>query len=332
MSSEKTIIDRTAPSNFGDQGNSYVIKDHRYPIDLTTSDLYSGNKVLFFINVAAGSKSTADAQKTYKLYDIPKSDYAATSGRKLSETAGASTALSGGALKRLSVAIALYVPNSLTNQQSVDWSEEDFSQNSASTVLDIANNAKSSAQLNASEGSNWFTKGLRGGWGAVTGTVGGAASAGAASNIRSSTLTQHSSRVNPGNSKAEQLFRSVGFRDLEFSYQFAPRSEEEALIVFNIIRAFKHHMLPEYKDDSKFLFIYPSEFNIKYFVKDKENEYLDKNLTAVLTAVNVDYTPNGQFITFKNGMPQQINMSLRFKELSLNTKESMPFITYSKGS
>jgi hypothetical protein len=327
MPAEKSLLDNSHRSNFGDQGNDYNIQQHCYPIDLTSNKVYGGNKVLFFINVASGSKSTEEAlQKNgYKLYDIPKSDYDATSGRKVSESTGASATLSGGALKRLSVAIALYVPNSLTNQQSVDWNEEDFSENSTASALDIANNAKSSAQLNASEGSNWFTKIIRGGAGAVSGTVGGAASAGAASNIRSSTFTQHSSRVNPGNSKAEQLFRSVGFRDLEFSYQFAPKSEEEAKHVFNIIRAFKHHMLPEYKDNSKFLFIYPSEFNIKYFKGSEENEYLDKNLTAVLTAVNVDYTPNGQFATFENGMPQQINMSLRFKELSLNTKESVPF-------
>lgn len=331
MSLEKSLFDSSSQSNFADQGNDYNIQQHIYPTDLSSNQAYGGNKVLFFINVAAGSKSTEESvQKNgYKLYDIPKSDYAATSGRKVSETTGASTALSGGTLKRLSVAIALYVPNSLTNQQGVEWSEEDFSGNTASTLLDIADNAKSSAQLNASEGSNWFTKGLRGGWGAVTGTVGGIASAGTSSRIRSSTLTQHSSRVNPGNSKAEQLFKSVGFRDIEFSYQFAPKSKDEAMNVFNIIRAFKHHMLPEYKDDSKFLFIYPSEFNIKYFKGSEENEYLDKNLTAVLTSVNVDYTPNGQFSTFENGMPQQINMSLRFKELSLNTKETMPFKLFS---
>ena len=313
MSSEKSLLDSSSQTNFADQGNDYNIQQHCYPTDLTSNQVYGGNKVLFFINVASGSKSTEESlQKNgYKLYDIPKSDYDATSGRKVSESTGASTALSGGTLKRLSVAIALYVPNSLTNQQSVDWSEEDFSNNGASTALDIANNAKSSAQLNASEGSNWFTQAVRGGVGAVTGAVGGVASAGAASNIRSSTLSQHSARVNPGNSKSEQLFRSVGFRDLEFSYQFAPKSKDEAINVFNIIRAFKHHMLPEYKDNSKFLFIYPSEFNIKYFKGSEENEYLDKNLTAVLTAVN--------------GMPQQINMSLRFKELSLNTKESVPF-------
>jgi hypothetical protein len=39
--------------------------------------------------------------------------------------------------------------------------------------------------------------------------------------------------------------------------------------------------------------------------------------------MNVNYTPNGQFNTFENGMPTQINITLQFKELALLTKDKV---------
>jgi hypothetical protein len=115
------------------------------------------------------------------------------------------------------------------------------------------------------------------------------------------------------------------YNNIDFNYQFAPKSEKEAKVVMNIIRMFKHHMLPEYADDAKSMYIYPSEFNVKYYKGTEENVHIEKQITAVLQSVGVDYTPNGQFNTFKNGMPQQINLTLRFKELSTPSKETSPF-------
>jgi hypothetical protein len=83
-------------------------------------------------------------------------------------------------------------------------------------------------------------------------------------------------------------------------------------------------MLPEYFDANQYLYIYPSEFEVKYYIKEKENELLEKYATAVLTSMNINYTPNGQFMTFADGMPTHINLDLRFKELSTPTKETSP--------
>lgn len=44
-------------------------------------------------------------------------------------------------------------------------------------------------------------------------------------------------------------------------------------------------------------------------------------MTAVLQSCSINYTPNGQFNTFANGMPTQIKMTLAFKELAVPTKE-----------
>jgi len=89
----------------------------------------------------------------------------------------------------------------------------------------------------------------------------------------------------------------------------------------NIIRSFKYHMHPEFKDTTGFLYIYPSEFDIVYYKGTQENLNIHRHTSCVLTEMNVNYTPNGIFSTFANGMPTQINITLTFKELMLLSKE-----------
>ena len=42
-----------------------------------------------------------------------------------------------------------------------------------------------------------------------------------------------------------------------------------------------------------------------------------------VTDMNINYTPNGVFSTFPNGMPTQINLTLNFRELALLTKDKV---------
>ena len=123
------------------------------------------------------------------------------------------------------------------------------------------------------------------------------------------------------NPKKEQLFKGVDFRSFQFDYQFFPRNEEEAANVLRIVETFKYHMHPEFKDSNQFLYIYPSEFDISYYQNGKENPNLHKHTSCVLTEMSINYTPSGQFNTFANGMPTQINMVLNFKELSTIHKD-----------
>ena len=82
-------------------------------------------------------------------------------------------------------------------------------------------------------------------------------------------------------------------------------------------------MHPEFKDTNNFVYIYPSEFDIMYFANGKENRNLHRHTSCVLTSMSVNYTPNGMFSTFANGMPTQINMTLEFRELALLTKDKV---------
>ena len=124
------------------------------------------------------------------------------------------------------------------------------------------------------------------------------------------------------NPRKEQLFKSMEFRRFSFNYQFAPRSPEEASNIKRIINLFKYHMHPEFQDSiNKMLYLFPSEFDIVYYFGDKEHPHLNRISTCVLTDMNVNYSPNGQFTTFKDGFPSQINVQMQFLELETLTKE-----------
>jgi hypothetical protein len=125
------------------------------------------------------------------------------------------------------------------------------------------------------------------------------------------------------NPKKEQVFSGVDFRTFQVEYQFFPRSATEAENVQRIIKQFKYHMHPEFKDANNFVYIYPSEFDIFYYQNGKENLNLHRHTSCVLTEMSINYTPNGAFTTFDNGMPTQINVQMSFRELALLTKDKI---------
>jgi hypothetical protein len=324
---------------------------------------YGGNYVLFYINIVEDSKLITKYNVTTLDGDVPMGLRGDLVGLNLSknETIGA-TALSGalaglvgggvfntGAIKsaikggaagavfgaaatqaipltsnaetmarsqqkRTKHAIALHIPNQLNINYSVDWQTDETFAFQAAAVANrelakaISTGAKKNSDKtdevqNSQLGSIAQAIAMR----TVPG-VGGALSA---------------ATGNSANPKKEQIFKSVNFREFTLDYTFSPRDAEEAQAVRNIIYLFKLHMHPEYKDENGFIFVYPSEFDITYYQGGKENLNLHRHPSCVLKGMSVNYTPNGAFNTFEDGMPTQINVQLQFLELAILTKETI---------
>jgi len=119
----------------------------------------------------------------------------------------------------------------------------------------------------------------------------------------------------------EVLFESVDYRSFNFRYRFFPKSKSETQKIQNIIQMFKVHMHPE-TTGQRLFYIYPSEFDIQYFYKDKENPYVHKFARCALTGMTVDYGGE-QFATFDDGAPTEINLTLSFRELEQMTSEGI---------
>jgi hypothetical protein len=349
-SGSKTYTARGGPATF--DANKYQIDNMSYPSDLMGSlGEYGGNYVIFYINVSEDSKLIKDKQVETVSDATPRDygDLAAISQQAKLGTAGAittaalpavttlavsgnlgknkataatlGTAVAGGlALQnlgatfsgkkvRLKTAIALHSPNTLSTKYTMNY-EEDNNQIFGGLV------AGTSALKKAAEkkGMSNIMKDLT--------NQGAAAIAAAGLSIPGTGGLSRLTGLAP-NPRKEQIFKTVEFRVFQFDYQFYPRDSQEAQNVLNIIYQFKLHMHPEFKDANNFLYIYPSEFDIFYYNGTQENMNLNRHTSCVLTDMAVDYSPNGQFTAFADGMPTQINISLTFKELATLTKEKI---------
>jgi len=127
----------------------------------------------------------------------------------------------------------------------------------------------------------------------------------------------------------EVIFKNLELREFEYSFQFAPRSEDETHDVQAIIKLFRFHMAPELKGNNHRYLTLPSTFDIHYMFQDspdsnqpQENSFYSKIATCVLESVSVDYSPGGVH-SFADGAPTQINMTLNFKETELLTKQKI---------
>ena len=233
----------------------------------------------------------------------------------IAETAGTFTRQ----MKRLRAAIAMHTPNQISTRYSASWTDEDTNMfqmalKGVDTLTKAASEYKTVNTIGDAKDSTMRAGSTIAKEAAPL--LATAALSSAPGKDAISTITGLA--VNP---KKEQIFRGVDFRTFTFDYQFFPRRKEELQNVQNIIYMFKLHMHPEFKDKDNFLYLYPSEFDIVHYNGVDENLNLPRHTSCVLTEMVVNYAPQGQFTSFEEGAPTQINMTLTFKELSQLTKE-----------
>lgn len=252
---------------------------------------------------------------------------------KIGTAGGALAALTSGLTRHqtrtIKQAIALYMPHNLSTTYSMGWETDstllgtaaleglqsalDASYHSINTydpVMGAATIAKN-AEIAAGEVAAKFGS-------AITSKVLG--STGMASRLSATT----------GNPKKEQIFQGVDFRNFTFEYKFMPRSAAEAKRVQNIIRLFKLHQHPEFSPtEGNYLYLYPSEFDIRYYHREgpggewKENLNIHRHTSCVLSTMSVSYGNGGVYSSFSDGQPTEMNLSLQFKELAILTKENI---------
>lgn len=332
------------PGQRANELSKYQLESYTYPDDLFTPN-YGGNYVVFFINVAEDGQLVKSGEAT--VADEPNRLRGQTIGANISKTAatigagiagaagggilgsifGGGNAVGGGILggavsalgtaalptpkggqltrpqKRLQTAIALYMPNQLNIRYGVQYEEE--------SMLGLNIVGQGEEVLSA------LAEGKTEGAGSAVRNI--------AANVALTVGTPLANQVAFGagvaaNPKKEQVFKGIDFRSFQFNYQFYPRDADEARNVLEIIRLFKLHMHPELKDGDGFLYIYPSEFDIVYYNGTSTNDAIHKHTSCVLKDLNINYAPQGQFNTFGDGMPTQINIDMTFLELGLLTK------------
>ena len=119
------------------------------------------------------------------------------------------------------------------------------------------------------------------------------------------------------NPNLELLFNGPSLRSFNFTFRLSPRNEEEANNVKRIIRFFKQGMSVKTSNTTVFLKA-PNVFDIKYISSDGNNhKSLNRIKRCALLGCDVDYTPDGSYMTFNdtNKTMTSYQLSLRFSEL-----------------
>ena len=129
--------------------------------------------------------------------------------------------------------------------------------------------------------------------------------------------------------RMELIFSGVGKRSFSYTFKFLPRSQKESKDVKSIVDKFKFHMLPQVEGDpgSSRTFVTPDTFDIEYrwVGNSNHNPYLNKISTCVLENMSVKYGGSVGYQAFEpdekgNTPPVETEISLQFKELEIITK------------
>lgn len=129
------------------------------------------------------------------------------------------------------------------------------------------------------------------------------------------------------NNNLELLFAGPKLRTFRYSYKFTPRSKDEAEEVKQIIRLFKREMSTS-RDDKGLFLQTPNVFQLKYIYNNgkqgsgNQHPFLNKIKPCALTNFNVNYTPDGTYMTYADGGSMtSYAVDMEFSELEPIYKE-----------
>jgi len=278
---------RTSSSpNGGRLGGNFMA----YPKELGTMARHE-HYVMFYINAQENSAITF-------------SDGAVASSGAGSPGEATTLSIKRAPTKRLAQSIALYMPAQLSVGHTAKYGEAEIGAMVAGLnagIKGIKDDDTSVGDLAKSLGNETAK--------AFAGVIGGVATgAEEAFEISSGTLT---------NNRTEMKFEGIERRDFSFSFRMLPTSPEEAQTIEDIVTAFRFHSMPEVLGSlAGRTMIVPSTFDIEY----RPNIHLHKISTSVLESVVLQYGgERTQFFT--DDQPVETQLTLKFKELEIITKE-----------
>ena len=120
------------------------------------------------------------------------------------------------------------------------------------------------------------------------------------------------------NNNLELLFQGPTLRGFSFQFRLTPRSAAENKIIKKIIKTFKVSMVPEATESNLFL-LSPHVFDIAYMTTVggslAQQPYMNKFKRCALKDFGVNYSPDGSYMTYKDGGMTAYDLSMTFAEL-----------------
>ena len=213
--------------------------------------------------------------------------------------------------------VILPVPGGIQDSQQVSWTEDKINP----MQLALANIALSTISEGVKEGATNATDLVKSALKSEdTKTALGTYIAGQASGAQNLMTRTTGAIMNPN---MELLFTSPSMRNFSFAFTLAPRSREEAKTVIKIIRFFKQGMAP-IRSKSRLFLKSPHTFRLAYKRNGSENSgfgvndhpYLNKFKECAMSSFGVNYTPNGAYSTYDDGVMTAYQINMNFQEMN----------------
>jgi len=235
-------------------------------------------------------------------------------------TKGSTIRISRAPTKRLSTAIALYMPASVQVTYGAQYQDTPVgavTEQALNAYNDILAGRGSDAigQLGkmGPEIANSLQQFMLGTIGVIPGFQG----------------VKEAFEMKEGNVIADRLelaFKGINKRNFQYTFKMIPKSEQEARAIRDIVFAFKSNMLPEFVGGNRGgrRFLVPNTFDIQYMYLQNSNHFLHHISTCVLENMNVAYGGD-RYKTFDASVdgapPMETTITLNFKEMELITRE-----------
>lgn len=286
-------------------GNKFGLEVLQYPRDLASAT--RGHYIEFSVNKVTGSdyaekiSQTADAVASGEIVSLVKD-----TAEKITNSKEDIQQTLSGRTKNTETVIALYMPETMAftyNTPYDDTSLLGIGQSIAGGLGGLMDKSKSGKAIS----------GIKNLFGKTGSAISKAISIADTGGARLALQTQGLA-INP---QKQLLFQGIGFREYQLMFTFTPYSKQESETVEKIIKKFKENALPEITGSAGGMFFkIPSSFNLKFMFNGSENKKISKVTESVLTAIDVNYSPN-TWSSYSDGAPVQIMLTLNFKEIQL---------------
>jgi len=212
--------------------------------------------------------------------------------------------------------VTLPIQSGIKDQNSAGWGEDTMNPMEAmmaKSALDLVMDGNADQIGEAGKQIQKNTKAFQEGVGAAA-----VSSATGVKNILSRTQGKV---VNPN---LELLFQKPTLRPFSFQFRMSARNANEAKQIIAIIRFFKQNMAPQKGGgsggESANLFLKaPNTFQVHYLHRGNggsdEHKFIGKMKECAMTSFDVDYTPDGNYSTYEDGVMTSYTISMSFKEL-----------------
>jgi len=116
------------------------------------------------------------------------------------------------------------------------------------------------------------------------------------------------------NPNMELIFDGPQLRSFGFTYRLSARDKKESEMIRKIIRMFKQSMAPQTTEQNLFLKA-PNTYRLEYLNGTRPHQFLPKIKECALQSFDVNYTPDGSYMTYEDSSMISYEVTFAFQEL-----------------